>query len=275
VSTGGVPGAPTGLTISYNGFATTEASYSRTFDAPVLTGNINLGWVAPTTGGPVTGYRAYVAYGASGDFHLLGTVTPVTGTSANQMTVRTSGSGLNDIITALYGASGAEKDPVCTGGYPFINDVCRFQVVAFNGDGESAPSAILSERDSVEPALAVPGGSTGRPWTWSNVNRIMNNNLVLPPLAGSTEAYIGFNEPLSAVNAAGTGIHVGTYEATAASIIMNNSTALTNFRLNTRSIVKVTLPADVVVGDGVSLEAGAVTDLSGNTNIAIPPGAIL
>jgi len=40
-------------------------------------------------------------------------------------------------------------------------------------------------------------------------------------------------------------------------------------------MVKVTTAGPVFPGDGVTLEAGAVTDLSGNNNIADPAGGPL
>jgi len=265
VSTGGVPGDPTDLTISYTNAGpvlTTEASYGNTFN----TTGLGLGWASPTTGGPVTGYKVYVAYGASGNFTLLATVTPLTGSVSNQITMRTDGVGFgNDIITQLYG-TGAQKDPVCTGGVPFINDICRFKVVAYNGDGESANGATISGRDSVG---ATFGGGTS--WATFNTDAIMANLRKISGLTTSTEAYLGFNEPLSAIASAGK-IHIGTYEATTATVIMNDSLGLGGGNL---SMVKVTTAGPVFPGDGVTLEAGAVTDLSGNNNIADPAGGPL
>jgi len=255
-NSGSLPGDPSNLTLSYAVGTTTEASYNRVFN----TTGLALGWATPATGGPITGYNVYVAYGASGDYSKMN-VNPI---STNFYIMTTDGSG-NDIIEVLYGA-GATRDPVCSGGYPFLNDVCRFKVVALNGEGESATGATISGRDTLGPGVSTDHGASST--AWPIPGGLLSNGQSLPALTSGSDVYLFFTEPISAVVDA-TKVRIGTATGSSASITNNNSTPYTGGiwgTVNTRSIVKVTMSAGVVATNRITVEAGAVSDLSGNTN---------
>ena len=244
VSTGtGLPGAALNLSISYTG-PTTECDYTRVKSS----NTVYLNWDSPTSGGPITGYKLYVAYGATGNYHYVSTY------SNNQASLSVG----SNILDALYNIS--SLDPICVGGYPFVNGVCRFKVVAYNGDGEAVSGATLDAHDTLGPAIAQAEDKTG----WSDGK--LNNNYFLPKCA-TTEAYVGYNEPLSAIGAASL-FHVGTYEATAAEIVTSYNGTLSGATWNgSYTIVKLTVTEAGAV-DTVSAEAGAATDLYGNPSLA-------
>lgn len=258
VGTGtGLPGAPSDLAIVYIG-PTTECDYTNVYDVPA----IGLSWKSPTSGGPVSYYNVYVAYGSGGNYSLLATY--VVDNLANLRIDSTIG---HNIIFALYGDY-ASRDPVCTGGYPFINDVCRIKVVAVNGDGESATGAQISVRDTLGPQLGPAVSQTG--WGTGDV---LDNNKFLPALA-STEAYFSFTEPVVSLGSAAR-YHVDTQEAASVELITTFAAGQLGGNLNGAcSVVKATFSDPITTGTTASTEAGAAGDLSGNSSRADAGGAI-
>lgn len=280
----GAPGDVTNLALVYNiggGNATTEADYLLVHNAGPI---ISLSWTSPTTGGPITGYNVYVAYGPSGDFHLANP-SPIIDNQAIFATLPTPPPTI-DIVELLYGLN-AFRDPVCTGGYPFINDVCRFKVVALNGDGESpgtGAGCVVSARDTLGPMLDKAGGF-GNAWNeWDN-NYLFNNNVMIPNGTSydNKTVFVGINEPILP-NVVASKFHGGTFEATSAELVTTSANLLSPFAFMTQtySIVKVVFPyvtnglsPGFPATDFLTVEAGAFTDLSGNPNLDDSVGEVI
>lgn len=265
IATGGLPGNPSDLVISTVTGASSEADYLRVFDDAGTVGSgvrgINLFWKSPASS-VISGYSIYVADSATGNYAFLANST------SNQYSTT-----VWEIAARLYGVllplAPRGIDPVCTKNWPFVNKKIYFKVAAFNGDGESTGAASGSLQDSIGPRLA---GAVAASWP-TFLGGYMNNGYWLAQLTTSTEALVGFNEPLteSSVTTAGFIIlytATGTQAAitvTGATPLVSDASDLTGGGVYTMAKVTTDTAIDNLAGYySIMLVTGEVKDLAGN-----------
>jgi len=242
---GGVPSAPSNLSVVVNGKTTSEINYSDV----ISSGNtVALSW-NPSGSGNITGYRVYVAReGSTLNFSTLEAAS----LSTNVTDVDYFTTSIAKVIKAVYNG---QTDPIGSGNYPFINTAIHFKVVAFNGDGESAP-AEASAKDSVGPTLYNPASPTppytGGPW--------MNNAIIPPVYAGETNRrYIAFTEPIDPST-----IVAGNFSITGGlSITSVRPIGSVNNPGGISSIVEIVASGNLYTG-AQTLTVSGVKDLAGN-----------
>ncbi|OGC07609.1 hypothetical protein A2230_02315 [candidate division WOR-1 bacterium RIFOXYA2_FULL_36_21] len=252
IDVGGLPGAPSNLSISTlnNKIITSDASGADFADAITGTNNVQLYWKQST--GEVSGYKVYVNDVSTNNYRYL------TNTIACNPTVT-----LNQIMNALYGNVMASFDPLYTGKIPFVNNPLYVKVVAYNGDGESVSSeAAVSE-------LNPPNVATGLASNFDAANpkgrTILTNGYDLPAITGSDTgvAYIVFNEPLNAASVTTSNITLeGSPGALVFSVLTQSSSDLGAAAADDFSIVRIS-SSDNITGKKVYIKG--VTDLAGNS----------
>ena len=192
VVAGGLPGAPSNLTISYNNGAinTTEVDANDIWNNMSSGNKIFLCWDSPTSGGPISGYNVYIANGDKSYIKL----------NALLITENKYTTNMDSIDTAFGWGSSQRPDPVCMGGYPFINNPCKIKVVALNGDGESIAGTTLEAKDSIQPTTtgqkSANSGYTGG---------FLPSGRWLPGISNTEVgiAYIWISEPLDTATVSG------------------------------------------------------------------------
>lgn len=182
VATGGVPGAPSNVTLVVGTKIITSDAATGADYADIMSGaTFGIHW--DPSSGNVSGYKVYVAKSADGIYTYLADPT------GNQNYLDTNA---NSVKNALYGSSSI--NPVTTGGFPMINTPLFIKVVAYNGDGESAPAATGGIKELVPPTLSATAWDGNG--TFTN-NYVLDNNYYLPAIGtDNTKAYIFVSEPV-------------------------------------------------------------------------------
>ncbi|MGB9613618.1 MAG: Ig-like domain-containing protein, partial [Candidatus Margulisiibacteriota bacterium] len=267
VTTGGLPGTPEGVTLSYydpfggvTRILTSDAATGIDFTHinNLWSGFLRLYWNPPSDGGPVTGYRVYAAIDSdsASNYVLLGETTN------NYWSFPSKGSG--GLVNALFGTENI--DPVATKNYPLINKAVYFKVVAYNGDGEGSAASTSGLKELVGPKLDTKAfsGRTGGGFTAA----VQNNNYYLAGLKAGTDtkiAYIAFNEPVdpSTITAGNFTHSAGT--VTGATLLTSSSSNLSSgvWSGDVFSIVKIISDTDFAAGHTITVRTG-VKDLAGN-----------
>jgi len=259
VTTGGVPAAPSNITVTVNSkpFTSESGTGANYLDVYTSGNSVRIYCDPPSSGGLVTGYKFYAAIDAAsaGNYVLLGSDTD------NYFTLTVA-----NLITALYNGT---VDPVTTRNYPFINKAVYFKAVAYNGDGESSAASIGPIKELLGPNVDSDAysGRTGGGYT----AELLNNNYYLPGLTAGTDtkiAYIAFIEPVDpATIIAGNFTHsAGT--VTDATLLTSASSNLGAFWLSLEcSIVKITSDTDFAAAQTITVGSG-VKDLAGNATAA-------
>ena len=245
VTTGGVPLPPANLQVIVGGQPTSELD---SFNVADFTEDAQLSW-APSPSTNITGYKIYVARSGSLNNYspLEAKSTTATSTSNNYFT-----SEISKVVTSLYGSL-AEVNPISTGNYPFINNTVYFRVVAYNGDGESAPIEV-SARDVVSPraGFALPNYQA-EPFPGAVVN-----GLFVPGIdaAEKDRLYIMVHEPVDPATVVGANFALdGGLTIVSARLIMNY------FVPSIGSIVEIKASGNL---NGRTLTMSNIKDLAGN-----------
>ncbi len=144
-ASGGAPGAPTGVLLTVN--TATVIDYS---DVSTAGNPVDLSWLAPASG-LVTGYKVYVGASSSGPWEWL----YETNLGQNTTTANTFHSTVIRVNDALYGTGTTSlPNADCIKQLAFVTTPVYFKVVAFNGEGETAATAVAT-RDATKPTLTL------------------------------------------------------------------------------------------------------------------------
>jgi hypothetical protein len=258
VASGGVPGAPSNLKISYDVSSSGPPVYTTEADAydfwVTLYNNPNsvfLSWDSPASG-QVSGYNIYTSNGSSKVYLKLNS-TLITN---NQYTTN-----IQDFETTFWPTGVPWSNPVCAGNYPFINNPCRIKVVAVNGDGEGAGCEI-SAIDTVPPKISS-AESAGSGFT----GILLANNYYLPaiPPLSSGEAYIGISEPVNPSTVSGNVTISGV--TLTATLLTQSIGLLLPSPPSIMSIIKLDAGTTDIRGKTVTITSG-LKDLAGNSPAA-------
>lgn len=259
VASGGVPGAPSNLQITYNTGAggpphiTTEAdAYDFWINLYSYPNTIFLSWDSPASG-QISGYNIYTSNGSSSEYLKLNKTL----IASNEYT--TNGYNFEKTFWPLPNQV-PWSDPVCSGNYPFINNPVRIKVVAVNGDGEG-PGVEISAIDNVSPKL-VTSESANSGFTGA----LLNDDYYLPaiPAASSGEAYLGLSEPVNPATVSGNVTISGV--TLTATLLTQSSGYLAPFP-KFMSVIKLDAGTTDITGKTVTITSG-LKDLAGNAPVA-------
>jgi hypothetical protein len=245
-ASGGAPGAPTGVLLTVNN--KTVIDYA---DAANGSNKVNLAWLAPSSGA-ITAYKVYVGKSSSGPWERIADDAGNYFIEANFFS-----SEVTDVNEALYGDM---YNADCLKMLAFVTDPVYFKVVAFNGEGETAATAVAT-RDAVKPTVpgAPAGGAYQNPGDAALVALGFPASLAaaLPNYASSNlGCYIAFSEPMNLASLTDTTKYTpGTGSVNGATVVYN-SEGLT--------LVKLTFDTANVLGSTVTVATDGPVDLSGN-----------
>jgi hypothetical protein len=259
-ASGGFPGAPTGLHLTVSGGGGVVLPANLDYIA-IIGGEALLNWHAPTSGGPISGYRVYVSNSSTGPWHLADTI------AGNSAAIA-----VDDVNISIHGDG--DFDPVSKGNAAFINYKVYFRVVAYNADGESSAAAAEAQ-DATGPQLDATAFS-GRSLGAGFLGTTLFNAYYLVALTAGTDtkiAYIAFNEPVDPSSITATNFTHSAGTVNSATLLTSYREPLASWTGDVYSIVKIV--SSTVFANGHTITAGTgVKDLAGNAVVAGPSASV-